>query len=83
MPYGRIYRSKTFGSTIFEKKIVLGFRASFTASEGEKEAGVEFMLNFCLGIDKVNRLTLASLKEKTGKLGISFDECHLIRLKDF
>ena len=38
----------------------------FRSEEGEKQGDMESMANFCLGINKVNKITLASLKEKGG-----------------
>ncbi len=34
--------------------------------EGEKQGDMEAMLNFCLGINKSNKLTLESIRQKGG-----------------
>jgi hypothetical protein len=52
--------------------------APFTCSEGEKQGDMESMPNFCLGIDKVNKATLSSLKSKGGWLVAGADDTYFL-----
>ena len=53
-------------------------RALFAAIEGEKQGDAEAMQNFCLGIIRINKLTLASLQEKGGWLLAGANDTYLL-----
>ena len=53
-------------------------KAPFRREEGEKQGDMESMANFCLGINKVNKMTLASLKEKGGWLLASANDTYIL-----
>ena len=61
----------------------LGYRPGmvktpFCCKEGEKQGDMELMPNFCLGIDKVNNMTLSSLKDKGGWLVSRADDTYFL-----
>ncbi len=70
-------------------KVVLGFvglgygpnmtKARFAAMESEKQGDMEAMLNFCLGINKSNKLTLESIRQKGGWLLAGADDTYILR----
>jgi len=63
--------------------VVLGYgpnmtKARFAAMEGEKQGDMEAMLNFCLGINKSNKLTLESIRQKGGWLLTGADDTYIL-----
>jgi len=52
--------------------------ALFAAMEGEKQGDMEAMLNFCVGINKVNKLTLESIRQKGGWLLAGADDTYIL-----
>ena len=57
-------------------------KALFAAMEGEKQGDMEAMLNFCLGIDKMNKLTLESLQAKGRWFLAGADDTYLLGSPD-
>ena len=53
-------------------------RALFAAIEGENQGDTEAMQNFCLGINKINKITLESLGAKGGWLLTGADDTYLL-----
>ena len=53
-------------------------KAKFTATEGEKQGDMESMLNFCIGIDRTNKVTLESLRHKGGWLLAGANDTYIL-----
>jgi len=53
-------------------------KALFAVVEGEKQGDMEAMLNFCLGINKANKLTLESIRQKSGCLLAGADDKYIL-----
>ena len=53
-------------------------KARFAAMEDEKQGDMEAMLNFCLGINRSNKLTLESIRQKSGWLLAGADDIYIL-----